>query len=289
MTTIVEPLPEDLALAYLDRLGLELAPGSVDLDALRRLQRAHLGRVPFETIDLVRGHPPGIDPVASARRILGGRGGYCYHLNGAFSALLAWLGLDVTRHLAGVYGGTVAEPPGPNGNHLGVLVHALDGETLLVDAGLGDGPAAPLPLVEGEYEQQGARYRLGPSPLGDGIWRFGHEPGGGFAGFDVATRPSGMEDFAAMHAFMSTQTTFATLVTVQRRSGPRLEILRGCVYTERTAEGARSTEVTGAAEWWELVLDHFGLAYGDLAASERSSLWEHVREEHEAWRSSRPH
>jgi len=47
----------------------------------------------------------GIDPLGSARRILGGRGGYCYHLNGAFSALLAWLGVDVSRHLAGVHGG----------------------------------------------------------------------------------------------------------------------------------------------------------------------------------------
>ena len=289
MTTIVDPLPEDLALAYLDRLGIELAPGAVDLDALCRLQRAHLERVPFETIDIVRGRPPGIDPVVSAQRILGGRGGYCYHLNGAFSALLAWLGLDVTRHLAGVHGGTVADPPGPNGNHLGLIVHALDGETLLVDAGLGDGPAEPLPLVEGEHDQRGFRYRLGPSPFGAGMWRFGHEPGGGFVGFDVTTQAAAIEDFAAMHAFMSTQTAFATLVTVQRRAGARLEILRGCVFTERTAEDARRTEVTSAAEWWELVLDHFGLAYRDLAASERSSLWEHVRDEHEAWRAAGQH
>ena len=44
---------------------------------------AHLERVPYETLDIVLGKPPGIDPLASARRILGGRGGYCYHLNGA--------------------------------------------------------------------------------------------------------------------------------------------------------------------------------------------------------------
>ena len=29
-----------------------------------------------------------VDPDESVRRILRGRGGYCYHLNGAFSALL---------------------------------------------------------------------------------------------------------------------------------------------------------------------------------------------------------
>ncbi len=286
MTTTVEPLPADLARAYLDRLGIELAPGSVDVVALRRLQRAHLGRVPFETLDIVRGRPPGIDPVASARRILAGRGGYCYHLNGAFSALLAWLGLDVTRHLAGVHGGTVAEPPGPNGNHLGLLIHGLTGETLLVDVGLGDGPAEPLPLVEGEFEQRGARYRLSPSPLCDGIWRFGHETAGGFAGFDVATTAVAMGEFGEMHEFMSTQTAFATTVTVQRRVGAGLEILRGCVYSERTADGARSREVTDATEWWELVLDHFGLAYGDLSATERASLWQRVQAQHDTWRAA---
>jgi arylamine N-acetyltransferase len=286
MTAIVDPLPDDLALAYVDRLGLELTPGSVDVEALHRLQRAHLERVPFETIDIVRGQPPGIDPVASAGRIVEGQGGYCYHLNGAFSALLAWLGLDVTRHLAGVYGGTVAEPSGPSGNHLGLTVDGLDRETLLVDVGLGDGPAEPLRLVVGEHDQHGFRYLLEPSPFGDGVWRFRHEPGGGFRGFDVATTAAATEDFVAMHRFLSTQTTFATLVTVQRRSGARLEILRGRVYTERTADGSRRTEVGSAAEWWELVLDHFGLAYDDLSAAERSALWEHVRAEHDAWRAS---
>ena len=122
MTTSVEPLPDDVALAYLELLELDLRPGAVDVIALGRLQRAHVERVPYETLDIVLGRPPDIDPQASARRILGGRSGYCYHLNGAFSALLAWLGVDVTRHLAGVHGGRVSEPPGPDGNHLGVTV-----------------------------------------------------------------------------------------------------------------------------------------------------------------------
>jgi hypothetical protein len=80
---------------------------------------------------------------------------------------------------------------------------------------------------------------------------------------------------------MSTQTAFATTVTVQRRAGPTLEILRGCVFTERTADGARSREVSGEAEWWGLVLDHFDLAYRDLSAAERSALWERARAEHD--------
>ena len=286
MTASVEPLPDDVALAYLDRLGLDLRPGEVDAQSLRRLQRTHLERVPWETLDIVRGKPPEIDPLASARRILGGRGGYCYHLNGAFSALLAWLEVDVTRHLAGVHGGRVQEPPGPDGNHLGLTVRMPDGETWLVDVGLGDGPAEPLALADGEHDQRGFRYLLGRSPFGAHVWRFGHEPRGGFAGFDVSMHSASIGDFQTMHAFLSTQTSFATTVAVQRRAAERLEILRGCTYTERSADAARSTEVTRATEWWELVLDHYGLAYGHLSAAERSSLWQRVRQEHEAWQAS---
>lgn len=282
----MERLPDDLACAYLDLLGLEVARGEVDADALRALQSAHVARVPYETLDIVRGCPPGIDPIDSVRRVLGGRGGYCYQLNGAYSSLLAWLGVDVTRHLAGVHGGRVQEPPGPDGNHLGLIVRMPGGETWLTDVGLGDGPAEPLALVEGEHLQRGFRYRLGPSPFGDGIWRFEHDPGGGFAGFDVSTSVATIEDFSAMHAFLSTRSSFATTVTIQRRAGARLEILRGCMYTERSTEGAHTTEVRGAGEWWGLVLDHFGLAYGDLTFDERSSLWRRVLREHEAWQAA---
>lgn len=284
--TTVERLPDDVAFAYLELLGLELERGAVDAPALHRLQRAHVERVPYETLDIVMGRPPGIDPLASARRILGGRGGYCYHLNGAFSALLAWLGVDISRHLAGVHGGRVQEPPGPDGNHLGLTVRTPDAGAWLVDVGLGDGPAEPLTLAEGEHVQDGYRYRLGPSPFGDGIWRFGHDPSGGFRGFDVAMETAAMEDFAEMHAFLSTQSSFATTVTVQRRAGERLEILRGCVYVERSPDGAVSREVTDSADWWGLVVDHFGLSYGDLASGERSALWRRVRDGHDAWTAS---
>jgi len=100
----VERLPDHVARAYLDLLGIDALPGAVDADALRALQSAHVARVPYETVDIVRGRPPGIAPLASVKRVLAGRGGYCYHLNGAFSALLAWLDVDVTLHISGVQG-----------------------------------------------------------------------------------------------------------------------------------------------------------------------------------------
>ena len=90
----MERLTDNVAQAYLDLLGIDVRPGAVDADALRALQSAHVARVPYETVDIVRGRPPGIAPLASVERILAGRGGYCYHLNGALSTLLAWLHVD---------------------------------------------------------------------------------------------------------------------------------------------------------------------------------------------------
>jgi N-hydroxyarylamine O-acetyltransferase len=56
---------------------------------LRRLQRQHLLRVPFENLSVHRGES--IDLMAEAlvdKLVIGRRGGFCYELNGAFGALL---------------------------------------------------------------------------------------------------------------------------------------------------------------------------------------------------------
>jgi N-hydroxyarylamine O-acetyltransferase len=77
--------------AYLARLGLEREPPSVD--ALARIQRAHVERVPYETLWIHLGERWTVEPVASAERIARRRrGGYCFHLNGALSDLLRDLG-----------------------------------------------------------------------------------------------------------------------------------------------------------------------------------------------------
>jgi N-hydroxyarylamine O-acetyltransferase len=271
--------------AYLELLGVDVRPGEVDAAALAVLQRAHVESVPYETVDIVRGRPPGIEPIDCAGRVLAGRGGYCYHLNGAFATLLEWLGADVTRHLAGVQGGDLAEPPGPNGNHLGLTVRTPDGEDWLVDAGLGTGPAQPFRLEACVHEDDGFRYELLPSPLAPGGWRFEHDPLGGWVRFDVAAAPASTADFLAMHSVLST-TRFARVVTAQRRRGPRLEILRGCVYTEIEHGRVTAIDVEHAQDWWELLIGRFGLAYGDLDAAERATLWRHVRSTHDAWNAN---
>lgn len=126
--------------------------------------------MPYENIDIQLGRPPGIDPELSARRLAAGRGGYCFHLNGAFSALLEALGYDVTRHV----GGVCKEPDarGVNGDHLALVVR-VDGAAFFVDAGLGDGPHEPLPLREDTFERGTSATRWSGSSRSTGRHRAG--------------------------------------------------------------------------------------------------------------------
>jgi arylamine N-acetyltransferase len=282
-----ERLPDELAGAYLALLDVDAARGGVDEETLRQLQVAHVERVPYETLDIVLGRPPGIEPIDSVRRIVGGRGGYCYHLNGAFSALLAWLDVDVTRHLAGVQR-RGDDPPGPNGNHLGLTARTKDGQPWLVDVGLGDGPAEPLPLAIGVHAQRSHRYRLAHSTYAKDGWRFEHDPTGSFEGFDMESSSAVIGDFAAMHALLSTESGFARTVTAQRRVGDGIEILRGCVFTEVTAAEASTQEITDPNDWWALVIDRFRLTYDDVARDERAALWRRVLADHEMWKATQP-
>src|SRR5450432_111946 len=97
------PLDEEVRAAYLRRLSVDAEPPS--LEALQELHRRQVERVPYETLWIHAGEAWGIDPVDSASRLaFGGRGGYCYHLNGALGALLRSLGYDISGHVGGVHG-----------------------------------------------------------------------------------------------------------------------------------------------------------------------------------------
>lgn len=280
------PLPASLRDAYLDRLHLDAEPPSAD--ALFRLHRAHAERVPYETLWIHLGDRWGIAARDSAARIARlGRGGYCFHLNGAFAALLDTLGYDVVRHVGGVHG-----PDGPTGdelaNHLVLTVHGVvrsdnpDG-TWYVDVGMGDALHEPLPLVAGEYRQGPFVLGLARTDPEDG-WHLAHDPAGACAGMTWRSAPTTMQAFRTRHAWLSTSpdSGFVRLVTVQRRDADGVDILRGLTL-RRVGAGASSRDLESRAELVGVLSDVFGLDVTSVGADALDALWHRSRRAHEAW------
>lgn len=264
--------------AYLNRLGLSAEAPSAD--ALRRLHRAHVERVPYETFWLHLGQERGLDPRESAERVARTTaGGYCYLLNGAFSTLLADLGYRVGKAVAGVH--DAAGPQEPDlGNHVALLVDGLPadgnpGGRWYVDAGLGDLLHEPLPLVTGVYAQGPTRFGLSEGGLGD--WHLTHADGG----VSIVDAPVGMDMFAARHAYHRTdpRSFFAKTPTAQRRHAAGSSVLRGCVLT-RT--GQETVTCGRLGQWLDVLEGEFGMRL-DAPRADVAALWTRVQRAHEAW------
>jgi N-hydroxyarylamine O-acetyltransferase len=274
--------------AYLRRLGLDEAPAPPSADALRALHRAHVERVPYETIAIHLQRPTTVDPYESAARVLeNGRGGYCYHLNGAFSALLEALGYDVVWHRAGVQTPSEPEPVGATGNHLALTAHGLPADDnpegdWFVDVGLGDALHEPLPLRPGVYRQGPFTYDLERSEAEPGGWRFEHDPRMSFVGMDFRPARATQDDFRERHAYLSgsPDSMFARTFGVQRRDATGVDILTGCVYKRLPENGDPRITLDTQEDWTALLHDVFGI---HLEEPDRTRLWRRVRALHEEW------
>ncbi|MFI9589152.1 arylamine N-acetyltransferase [Nonomuraea sp. NPDC052265] len=277
---------------YLSRLGLSrLIDAPASAEGLRALHVAHVERVAYEALEIWLKRPTSLDPVESAERIIRGRGGYCYHLNGAFSELIGNLGYDVTRHVGGVQ--NPGSEPGVTGNHLVLTVRGLPSEDnpggeWLADLGLGDGLHEPLPLVAGTYRQGPFTYVLRPSEVAPGGWRFDHDPSGSFVGMDFERTSTDMSAFAEMHNHLSTSPSsgFVRTAVVQRRDASGVDTLRGLVLT-RVGAGSRSITLDTARDYYAALADVFRLTFDDLSTQDAEGLWSRLNDAHEAWLTGR--
>jgi len=276
--------------AYLRRLRID-HPGPPSVEGLRVLHAAQVERIPYEALEIQLRRPTTIDPYDSARRILERRrGGYCYHLNGAFSLLLGALGYDVVWHRAGVHNQGV-EPYGADiANHLVLTVHGLPSDACpsgdwMVDAGLGDALHAPIPLHEGSYVQGPMTLGIRPSAVEPGGWHLDHDPRGSFGGMDFRATPATVEDFAARHEILSTSpdSSFVRTCSVQRRDADGVDALIGCVLQRDGLAGSSSRTLDTQDEWFQALADVFDLPLTDVDTGERDALWRRVRATHEAW------
>ena len=277
--------------AYLARLGVEAEEPSVD--ALARIHRAHVERVPYETFWIHLGERWGIEPTSSMERIARTtRGGYCFQLNGALAGLLTALGYEVTLHVAGVHGD--AGPAAAMGNHAAVVVHSLPtelnpGGRWYVDAGLGDVLHEPLPLQAWRGSDAHASYELAPVSDGVGHWRLDARSAGGVAAVTVDARPTAIGAFRARHLFNATsgESSFARTVTAQRRHATGTDVLRGCVLTRRDGTLVSSDTFTSCATWLAALDDVFGMRL-DVDRPALDDLWARVQASHEEWLATSP-
>ncbi|HEX3461775.1 MAG TPA: arylamine N-acetyltransferase [Acidimicrobiales bacterium] len=281
----------ELQTAYLRRLGLEAEPPSVE--GLQRLHRRQVERIPYETMWLHAGELWGIDPVDSVVRIaLHGRGGYCYHLNGAFAELLRSLGYRVARHVGGVHG-----PDGPNaesaGNHVVLSVSGLPSDknptgTWYVDAGLGDALYEALPLVTGTYEQVPFRLGLNEAEGATGEWHLAHDPAGGFVGMSWTTSEAEMSGFTAKHHWLSTSpdSAFTLVAMAEHRDATGVDVLRGLLLTRIGDAAATSEPLTDRQDWFGALADLFDLRFDASPPEALDHLWEGVLTKHRAWEAA---
>ena len=273
---------------YLARLGLE-ATGPPSVDALADLQARHLDRVVFENLEIQRGRSTTVDYAESAERIVKhARGGYCFHLNGAFGLLLEALGYEVSRRR-----GTVQPPgeaPGRLLNHLVVLVHGLpaDGNpegTWWAEVGFGDGPIRPLALRAGARDDDLYTYSIAPSPVYAGGWRLLQGEGGSSGIVDADSAPPAAAEVVAAHERLSTspESRFVRTATVQRRHVRGVDILRARWLSLVERAGTRTRLLADEGEWFATLADVFDLELPDVDAAERRALWKRVCAQHDAW------
>jgi N-hydroxyarylamine O-acetyltransferase len=281
-------IDDSLVAGYLERLGLDREPPSVE--ALGRLHRAHVERIPYETMWLHMGEPWTVGPLASVERIVHEqRGGYCFHVNGAFHELLGALGYTSQRHV-----GTVHGPEGPTperyGNHLALTVSDLpDAQGVsdwYVDAGLGDALYDVMPLREGTYTQDPMTFALSSHP--DETWRLHHDTTlGSFTAMTFSRKPAKMPEFVGMHQFLATssESHFARTVTAQRRDSTGVDILRGLVL-KRLGSNASKAEFESSSEWFDMLADVFQLPLAAVTTDAKQALWNKSFATHVAWRES---
>src|SRR4051794_11107299 len=277
----------DIRNAYLRRLGVDPEPPSIE--ALFRIHRAQVERVPYETTWIHMGERWGVDSdEAMARIALGQRGGYCFHLNGSLSRLLSMLGYDVTLHIGGVHGAEAA--PENLTNHLVLMVSGLpsnenpDGHWY-VDAGLGDALYEPLPLIAGTYQQSPHTFVLSETPGGIGDWHFAHDPKGSFVGMSFKWATASIDAFEERHAQLSTspESGFVRNVVAQRRHGDGVSALRSLSYTELSGSGSTTRIIDDRAEWFALLADEFALRFEGVDTKAKDRLWTSAFASHEAW------
>lgn len=228
--------------AYLERIGAR-APLAPSLEALVDLQRAHVGAIPFENLDILLGRPVRLDiPSLQEKLVVARRGGYCFEQNTFLKAVLEAMGYQVTSLAARVRsGGTSLRAR----THMLLQVDLSEGH-FIVDVGFGaGGPLGALPLEVGREHWIGAAgHRLRRESAG--LWVLeGHEDGAWSDLYAFTLEPQYPVDFEVANHYTSTHpdSAFVRRLTAQRLWPERRVILRDRELTVREGRVAETTTI----------------------------------------------
>ncbi|MFC4148122.1 arylamine N-acetyltransferase [Micromonospora mangrovi] len=268
------PISDEVLARYLARLGVPDRP-EPSLTTLIRLHERHVQRISYHNLDIQLGIPTGVDPVANAGRLAGGEAGYCFHLNGAFAALLSALGFEVTLHRGQVKKGSALPGGVAFSNHLAMTV-SLEGRRWFVDVGLGDGLLVPVPLQPGVVSQPPFRFELARTPWG---WRFTHDPRGSFTVMDWEDPAAQPQDFAEAHHALSTDpnSTFVRRFIVIRREAGQVLSLVDCVLTHIDETGVQERALATFEDWRRELETTFGIEITASSTAALVNLWQRMQ------------
>ncbi|MEU6951029.1 arylamine N-acetyltransferase [Streptomyces sp. NPDC045714] len=241
--------------AYLSRIGAD-RPARADIEALRDLQHRHLLAVPFENLSVHLGEDIVLDERALMDKVTGGRGGFCYELNGALGALLRALGFRVTLLQARVFGdgGRLGIPY----DHMALRVETEDGMgPWLADVGFGDNALWPLALDDrADQEDPRGVFRLRQAPLGDlDLLR------GGSRQFRLDMRPRTLPEFrgGAWYHRTSPDSHFTRSLVCSRYTETGRVTLSGRTLVTTVGGDQHRTELATDEEVLAAYRDHFGV------------------------------
>ena len=249
---------------YVERIGFE-SRVTIDADSLAALQLAHLMWVPFENLHVHAAVPVHTTLDWSLPKIVEQRrGGWCFELNGAFSALLETVGFDVTLHSAQVFDAASGEL-GPQLDHLCLIV-TVDGTRWLADVGFGDSSLTPV-LVDHDGEQDRRPLRCRTEWI-DGRLHYAEETAAGewTLQYVVDPAPRALEEFQPRSDELAsgaggphwTEKPFVTRALDEH--GDRVWLLRDRVKVRRgRGWEAPTEEPVDAADWDATLLSWFGM------------------------------
>ncbi|MGF0171659.1 arylamine N-acetyltransferase family protein [Streptomyces sp. Marseille-Q5077] len=257
--------------AYLHRLGVE-HPAWPTVDVLRELHLRHLQTVPFENLSIHLGEKIVLEEKRLLDKVVGARrGGFCYELNGAFGALLAALGFDVTLLAGRVH--VKEEEVGVPYDHMALKVRTVDGGAWLADVGFGAHSHYPLAFeARGEQVDPAGVFRIveaGPDAAGV---RGGADAEGaadlegvmdGRAEDRLEQRPRALGDFVVGAWWHSTSpgSHFTKSLVCSRvtKEGGRIT-LSGRTFKTTAADGTREEQKLGTdEEVLEVYRERFGI------------------------------